>query len=120
RAAVRAETRPHARTSRVIEKVMHGSTGRRWKRADSMAALMYAPAGNCWDKLPRLRSTHAPRQRFTLLMRNALALVPKGAQQMVAATIRTVFYQPDAESARSTWRRIADGFRHRWPRLAQL
>src|ERR687894_831696 len=53
-------------------------------------------------------------------MRNALALVPKGAQQMVAATIRTVFYQPDAESARSTWRRIADGFRPRWPRLADL
>lgn len=56
----------------------------------------------------------------THFMRNALALVPKGAQQMVAATIRTVFYQPDAESARSTWRRIADGFRSRWPRLAQL
>ena len=53
-------------------------------------------------------------------MRNALALVPKGAQQMVAATIRTVFYQPDAESARATWRRVADGFRPRCPRLAQL
>jgi len=35
-------------------------------------------------------------------MRNALALVPKGAQQMVAATIRTVFFQPDADSARAT------------------
>lgn len=56
----------------------------------------------------------------THLMRNALALVPKGAQQMVAATIRTVFYQPDADSARSTWRRVADGFRPRWPRLAKL
>ena len=53
-------------------------------------------------------------------MRNALALVPKGAQQMVAATIRTVFFQPDADSARATWRRVADGFRVRWPRLAQL
>jgi putative transposase len=104
----------------VIEKIMHGSMGRRWKRANSMAALIYAPAGNHWNKLPRLRSTTAPRQRFTLLMRNALALVPKGAQQMVAATIRTVFFQPDAESARATWRKIADGFRPRWPRLAQL
>jgi putative transposase len=28
-------------------------------------------------------------------MRNALALVPKTAAQMVAATIRTVFVQPD-------------------------
>jgi putative transposase len=56
----------------------------------------------------------------THFMRNALALVPKGAQQMVAATIRTVFFQPDADSARATWRRVADGFRPRWPRLAQL
>jgi transposase-like protein len=56
----------------------------------------------------------------THLMRNALALVQKGAQQMVAATIRTVFYQPDAQSARATWRRVSDGFRPRWPRLAQL
>jgi transposase-like protein len=39
---------------------------------------------------------------------------------MVAATIRTVFFQPDADSARATWRKIADGFRPRWPRLAQL
>jgi transposase-like protein len=30
----------------------------------------------------------------THFMRNALALVPKGAQQMVAATIRTAFFQP--------------------------
>src|SRR5690348_11946624 len=29
-------------------------------------------------------------------VRDALALVPKHAQQMVAATIRTVFVQPDA------------------------
>jgi putative transposase len=45
----------------------------------------------------------------THFMRNALALVPKGAQQMVAATIRTVFFQPDADNARATWRRVADG-----------
>ena len=56
----------------------------------------------------------------THFMRNALALVPKGAQQMVAATIRTVFVQPDAASARETWRKVADGFRARWPKLAQL
>ena len=56
----------------------------------------------------------------THFMRNALALVPKGAQQMVAATIRTVFFQPDPQSARETWRRVADGFRDRWPKLAQL
>ncbi len=53
-------------------------------------------------------------------VRNALALVPKSAQQLVAATIRTVFAQPDALSAREQWRRVADGFRARFPRLADL
>lgn len=53
-------------------------------------------------------------------MRNALAKVPKEAQQMVGATIRTVFAQPDAESARQQWRRVADGFRERFPKLAAL
>jgi transposase-like protein len=53
-------------------------------------------------------------------LRNALALVPKAAQQLVAATIRTVFAQPTAEAARQQWRTVADGFRGRWPRLAEL
>jgi putative transposase len=53
-------------------------------------------------------------------MRNALSLVPKAAQQMVGATIRTVFAQPDSESARQQWRRVSDGFRHRSPRLSEL
>jgi putative transposase len=53
-------------------------------------------------------------------VRNALALVPKAAAPMVAATIRTVFVQPDAPSAREQWRRVADGFRPRFPRLAEL
>jgi transposase-like protein len=53
-------------------------------------------------------------------VRNALALVPKGMQALVAATIRTVFVQPTAEQAREQWRRVADGFRARWPRLAAL
>jgi len=53
-------------------------------------------------------------------VRNALALVPKNAQSLVAATIRTVFAQPDAASAREQWRRVADGFRPRFPRLATL
>jgi len=53
-------------------------------------------------------------------VRNALALVPKAAAQMVAATIRTVFAQPDAPSAREQWRRVADGFRPRYPKLADL
>src|SRR5579859_1777859 len=53
-------------------------------------------------------------------LRNAMALVPKTAQQMVGATIRTVFTQPDAASTREQWRRVADGFRERFERVAQL
>jgi putative transposase len=53
-------------------------------------------------------------------MRDALGLVPKSAQQMVAATIRTVFAQPDAGAAREQWRRVADMFRARFGRLAEL
>ncbi len=56
----------------------------------------------------------------THFLRNALALVPKGAQALVAATIRTVFAQPEPALARETWRRVADGCRARYPKLAQL
>lgn len=53
-------------------------------------------------------------------VRNALAYVPKAAAQMVAATIRTVFVQPDPQGAREQWRRVADSFRQQFPRLAEL
>jgi putative transposase len=53
-------------------------------------------------------------------MRNALAYVPKAAAQMVAATIRTVFVQPDEASAREQWRRVIDPVQARFPRLAAL
>ncbi|BBL78493.1 hypothetical protein RxyAA322_24360 [Rubrobacter xylanophilus] len=39
---------------------------------------------------------------------------------MVGATIRTVFAQPDSESAHQQWRRVADGFRGRFAKLAHL
>ena len=53
-------------------------------------------------------------------LRNALGLVQKSAAQMVAATISTVFVQPDAASARETWRKVAESLRSRFPRLAAL
>jgi putative transposase len=53
-------------------------------------------------------------------VRNALGHVPKSAAPMVAATIRTVFAQPDPASAREQWHRVADGFRARYTRLADL
>jgi transposase-like protein len=39
---------------------------------------------------------------------------------MVAATIRTVFVQPDPKAAREQWRRVADSFRGRFAKLAHL
>jgi putative transposase len=53
-------------------------------------------------------------------VRNALALVPKGVQAMVAATIRTVFAQPTAKAARTQWKEVVTGFRERFPRVAAL
>jgi putative transposase len=53
-------------------------------------------------------------------MRDALGLVPRSGQQMVAATIRTVYAQPDAASAHEQWRRVAETFRPRFSRLAEL
>jgi len=53
-------------------------------------------------------------------MRNALSYVPKAEQQLVAATIRTVFAQPTPELTREQWRKVSDSFQARYPRLAQL
>ncbi|MGH2618213.1 MAG: IS256 family transposase [Thermomicrobiales bacterium] len=53
-------------------------------------------------------------------LRNALALVPKAAQHLVAATLRTGVAQPTPEAAQAQWRQVADGFRDHWPRLADL
>jgi putative transposase len=53
-------------------------------------------------------------------VRNALGLVPKAAAEIVAVKIRTVFAQPDPSMEREQWRKVADGFRTRYPRLADL
>src|SRR5262245_699017 len=53
-------------------------------------------------------------------VRKAVALVPKSAAQLVAATIRTVCAQPEPERAHAQWRQVADGFRPRYPQLAAL
>jgi putative transposase len=53
-------------------------------------------------------------------LRNAMSLVPKSAQQMVGAAIRTVFTHPDTVGTREQWGRVADSFRGRFERVAQL
>ncbi|MBJ7601695.1 MAG: transposase [Candidatus Dormibacteraeota bacterium] len=51
-------------------------------------------------------------------MRNALATVPKLAQQMVAATLRTIFAQPDAAAAHEAVERVSRLFEKRYPAVS--
>jgi putative transposase len=92
--------------------VARGLTGVRLVTSDAHEGLRAAIAatlhGASWQRC---------RVHF---VRNALALVPKGMQPLVAATIRTVFAQPTRELAVQQWRQVADGFRERWPKLAAL
>jgi len=53
-------------------------------------------------------------------MRNLLARVPKGHAEMVAATVRTVFAQPDPVSTRDQLRLVADMLRERHPAVSDL
>jgi len=52
--------------------------------------------------------------------RNALDLVPRGSQDMLAAAIRSIFEQPDETSASEQLRRVADGLAVRFPAVADL
>jgi putative transposase len=99
-------------TSFLRSLVTRGLSGVRLVTSDSHRGLKNAVAavlaGTSWQRC---------RVHF---MRNALSLVPKAAQQMVGATIRTVFAQPDAQGAREQWRRVSEGFGYRFPRLSEL
>ena len=53
-------------------------------------------------------------------MRNALAHAGKSGRQVVSALIATAFAQADADAARQQWRRVADQFRAKMPKLAVL
>jgi putative transposase len=80
-----------------------------------------AHRGSCQDAVAAVLLAGASWQRCRVhFMRNALSLVPKAAQQMVGASIRTVFAQPDAQGAREQWRRVSEGFGSRFPRLSEL
>ncbi|MBX5476888.1 MAG: IS256 family transposase [Clostridia bacterium] len=53
-------------------------------------------------------------------MRNILAQVPKSAQPMVAAAVRTIFTQATQDEARAQLRHVADTLEARFPKLARL
>jgi putative transposase len=53
------------------------------------------------------------------LMRNLLAHVPKSHKEMIAATVRTVFAQPDPESTRIQLRQVVGMLEARYPAAAE-
>jgi transposase-like protein len=53
-------------------------------------------------------------------MRNLLARVPKSAQAMVAATVRTIFDQPDRQAAKAQLLQVVEALQERFPTVTQL
>jgi transposase-like protein len=53
-------------------------------------------------------------------VRNVLARVPKGAQAMVAATVRTIFQQPDRRAARAQLAHVVATLADRFPKVVPL
>lgn len=53
-------------------------------------------------------------------MRNLLGLVPRGAQPLVGAWVRTIFAQPDQEAAREQLELVAVSLEAKYPKAAEL
>ena len=53
-------------------------------------------------------------------MRNVLAKIPKGSGEMVAATIRTIFAQADAEAVRTQLHTVADMLGRQFPQVKDM
>ncbi len=53
-------------------------------------------------------------------LRNVWARVPKAAQAMVAATVRTIFEQPDRAAAETQLRQVCTSVAGRFPRVVEL
>ncbi len=53
-------------------------------------------------------------------MRNILCLVPRAAQSMVSAAVRTIFAQPDQDKARATLHQVAQSLSRGYPKVSAL
>ena len=53
-------------------------------------------------------------------MRNVLAHIPKGDKAMVAAAVRTIFAQPNRETAGEQLQHVAHKLQPHWPKAAQV
>ena len=86
-------------------------------RSGVQLASSAAPEGRQAAIAAVLTGARWPRCRGHVV-RHARALVPQGMAALVASSRRTAFAQPDAARAREQGRRVADGVRARYPRLA--
>lgn len=86
-----------------------GLTGVRLVLSDNHAGLVKAVRtvmiGSAWQRC---------RVHF---VRNVFAVIPKGAAEMVAATIRTIFAQPTAEAVRAQLDTVADMLGRQFPKV---
>ena len=53
-------------------------------------------------------------------MRNLMTHVPKSHKQMIGATVRTIFVQPDSKSTREQLRQVVSMLETRYPNAAEL
>ena len=53
-------------------------------------------------------------------MRNVLAVVPKGSQEMVASIIRTIFAQPDVEHIQKQFAEVTTMLGRSHPKVAVM
>ncbi len=54
------------------------------------------------------------------LMRNLLAAIPKSHKEMIAATVRTIFAQPDPDTTRAQLRQVVGMLEARYPNAAEI
>jgi transposase-like protein len=89
-----------------------GLTGVRLVISDSHSGLV---------KAIRKVMLGAARQRCRVhFVRNVFSVIPKGAAEMVAATIRTLFAQPTAEAVRSHLDTVADMLGEQFPKVKEM
>jgi hypothetical protein len=73
------------------------------------AAIGSVLLGASWQRFIRVR-----------FLRNVLAVVPKGSREMVAAAIRTIFAQPDAEHVHGQFEQITAMLGRQLPKVEAM
>ncbi len=91
-----------------------------------MPALLCTPSGHGptnrpTPELAQALMLGAGYQRWSVhFLRNVFAVIPKDSAEMVAATIRTVFAQPDAAAVRAQLDTVADMLGRQFPKVRSM